>query len=1200
MNTYTKKLLIALGFCLTLISAKAQLPYSEDFDNGVCNTAFPGNWTTGSTTGDWLIDDGMVCTGGVPQCTVVGSSGGSCLAGGDGTGLLESAVSASFSTTGFSNITVDWNGYRTSGAPTVTFEVSYDDITYTVVPFTDVVADDNWHALSTITLPSSCDNVPKLYLRWSYNSTNAGLFMAFDDLVVNGTSLTTFFWNGGALHQTTSWGVNPNGTGANPTNFTTGGYTFNLYNNTATNFAAVLTAPWALSGGTVNLNLGDGTTRNTSLTIPSGFALTLTNATCNVASGSTLSLVNTTFPPASAVTLASGSTIEFAQTSTVSLYSGKTFHNLTISGNANKSQNGNTIVNGVLNLASSSSNFVMANSSLQSLTLNGTIAGSGALLTGNSRLIIGGTGSFGTVTFGVGTTTRTINGLTVNRTSSGLITLGSNLTVTGTSAFTNGTITLGANLLSCNGAVTFPASSSNGAFVGSTSSSLSVAGAGAISNSIFFDQSSSTTRCMKDITLNRSGSTMTLGNALDIWGTIRPQSGTIAAGSGLLTIKNDNTTKGRVGVMSATGFLTGAGITVETMAKGGVTGWTTLGSAGITGRTFADWNDDFKITCASCPDGSVVASTPFTSISSYDETAATGNYADAAHYVDITSISTSMGVGQGWWVYLGNGNVSTTDILVDVTGSVSQGNLTSIPLTVTGGASAQNGWNLLANPFPSPVSFSSMISGNTGNCENTLYVWNPDLNGGNGDFAIYTPSVGSVPSVASGGVDDNIPTGQGFYIRATTPFNLNPVETWKSATASSNPMLKTNSAASYPTNMFILNLTGSSMNFNTMTAVNINANATSGYDNVWDAHHLSPGYGIAEIFTSNGPDQFKLNSIPTINGSVSIPVTVLSGYSGSYQIAPLNLNNLPAGACVNLYDRFTNTTHNLKSGPYNFTFSDTTTVNRFLVTITINQTSINSSATNPACTKNLDGKIIASGTTAGPWNYVWKDGSNAIVKTTNNVSTPDTLKNLGAGTYYVDVNTVGTCDNASASYNIVVTSPLPTSAFSVNADSLDIAGSTPFMFTNASTNASNYTWYFGDGNTSSQSNPNYMYSTAGEYDVFLYAVNPACGDSSVSNYHVKAYSTGSPTTTSVNNLSASDNSIRISKDINGIYVQFNYDKSTKATVSVTNVLGQTLISPKAIEGTTERFYIDVNSKDQVLFVTVTTGEKRITERLLNN
>lgn len=89
-------------------------------------------------------------------------------------------------------------------------------------------------------------------------------------------------------------------------------------------------------------------------------------------------------------------------------------------------------------------------------------------------------------------------------------------------------------------------------------------------------------------------------------------------------------------------------------------------------------------------------------------------------------------------------------------------------------------------------------------------------------------------------------------------------------------------------------------------------------------------------------------------------------------------------------------------------------------------------------------------TTSGPWNYTWKDASNNIVKTSLNKATADILKNIGVGSYNVDVNTVGSCDNANATFNLVSTAPLPISSFTVNKDTLIVGGSTQFVFTNAS------------------------------------------------------------------------------------------------------------------------------------------------------
>lgn len=87
----------------------------------------------------------------------------------------------------------------------------------------------------------------------------------------------------------------------------------------------------------------------------------------------------------------------------------------------------------------------------QTLTINGTVTGSGGLVGGpSSNLVIGGTGDFGTLTFN-GTTQ--LNNFTLNRTGgAGLVTLGGNLTVLGTFTHTTGTLAIGSNTFTISGA----------------------------------------------------------------------------------------------------------------------------------------------------------------------------------------------------------------------------------------------------------------------------------------------------------------------------------------------------------------------------------------------------------------------------------------------------------------------------------------------------------------------------------------------------------------------------------------------------------------------------------------------------------------------------------------------------------------------------------------------------------------------------
>lgn len=1176
---------VALVFAACTVKSQA---YSETFNgSGSCNTNFPSNWTTGSTSSDWLIDATTTgtCGGGVPTCTVPGSSGGSVLAGADGSGgLLETAVSASINATGYTGLTVDWNGYRSTGAPAVTFEYSFDDITYTNVPFSDVASDAQWHALSTISLPAACDNAPVLYLRWSYISTPiGGEFVAFDDLVVNGTTLKTFYWNGsGALHQLTSWGANPNGTGSAPLSFTASGQTFNMFNNTATSFAASLTAAWSVSGGSVNVNIGNGTTINTNFTIPSTFALTLSSATLNVNNGSTLVIQNTTFPTSALVNLQSGSTVDFAQAAQVALWS-KTYHNLTISGGANKSQSGNPTINGVLNLSNASSNYLMSNSSLQTTVLNGSIAGSGALLTGNSKLTIGGTGAFGTINFGVGSTNKTINAFTVNRT--GSLILGTDLAVNGAAALTNGTININSKNLVFNSSVTFPATSSNGAFVGSTTSTLSFAtSAGAATGSLFMDQTSASTRALSYLIYDRNGSTLAIGNPLEIWNSIDPTNGTVNSGSNL-TLKSDATHKGRIGIINGT--FSGSP-TVELFKSAGKTNWVNMCSSGVTGQSMSNWNSSFAITCASCPDGSQVGGVTFTSIYTYDETTFTGNEADASHYIAITSL-VSLDSKKGYWVYIGNGFPNTTAITVPLTGAVNtKGSSGAITLSAHA-VSPNDGWNLIANPYPSPISVANLlnaIGSSSTQIDQTFYVYdsNTDIN---------------TPYTASG-ANKIIPMGQAFAVRSLqNNLGLTPSESWKTTAVSNVGLLKTNSSVAYFWDDFLLDLTSTSFPqpFFANAYFTFDPTYTNGFDNGKDAYYFASTAGLPVMYSQTAGQKFLRNALPSVSGSVIIPFTVNTATAGVFQINPVNINKLPAGACVKLYDIGKAVLHDLKTGAYTATISANVTTPQFELRITLNPTTLTSNVNNPFCKNDMNGSVVATGSGPGPWNYTWKDANSNVLKTSNNKASADTLKNIGVGNYKVDVNTVGSCDNASGNFALTSTAPLPVAHFNVNKDTLSINGSTQFIFTNNSSNANTYYWNFGDGNGANTQNASYMYTHAGNFNVTLTAIS-SCGDSAKYTYQVHAVN--SPTLQGVLSYQNQDNSIKVGKDNRGIYVDLSFDKNTKAIISVTNILGQVLISPMNVETVADRYYIDLNAKEQIVFVTVTTGEKRFTQKIFYN
>ncbi|MES2131158.1 MAG: hypothetical protein V4506_02345 [Bacteroidota bacterium] len=953
VRIYTKLIAIAFAF-FAFNKAVAQIPaYTQDF-GGVGNTSFPGGWTF--TSGDWLIDPNDMNGGGVPTCTVAGSSGNSEMAGGDGSASLEQSVSNPFSTVGFSNLTVKWNGFGLPGAPTLSLEVSSDNVSYTSLPFTNVTADGAWHTTSTISIPAGFEGLNNVYLRWSYTGTGLGNFFALDDISVVGVPSPIFYWDGsGPIDDVTSWWSTISGTGLHPANFTANNQIFNLVNNTSGTLSSSLT----IGGSGSALVVGDGATGinfivNADLAFNTGAQMLVLNT-------STLTLQSANIPAVTDVVINTGSTIDFAQSTQVSIWAA-TYSNLTISGGADKDQAGSPVVNGILNLNGRS--LVMRNSALFNLNLNGTITGSGSIKTGGSKLNIGGSGAFGTINFGTGFTTQVVNQFNVNRTGGGSLTLGTNLTTTSASNLQNGTIDLNGNALVLGGAITFPNTISNGCFIGSNTSSLTINGSGSITNSLFMNQGSASSKTIRDLTMNRNAVTLTIGNSLNIINSITPTLGTIASG-GNVTLKADATRSAMVGVIG--GSMTG-NLTVETIAAtSGTTGWTNL-SPTVNGLTVSSWDGQFPMSCSGCINDENSAGGYFVSIQGWNEAASGG-----AEYVELTG-SSALTLGKGFWVYLGTGSTSTSAITITNSGTIGQGNFTT-PVTV----SAQSGDNLVSNPYPAPINWS-LVAGDASNSnlDGSAIVYSP----AGGQITLNGSGASTPGGFISGGI---IPRGQGFYVHATSGGNVTFKEAHKStANTAANPILRSSTSVS-ASNEFRLSIAGPYAGYDEALFIFDN-NATTSFDRMLDAYKMfsTPGYlgypGVYSQYTSissqMGNKNYAINALPINgNGDLVIPILAKAMVSGSYTIAPIDIQNIPAGSCVTLKDKLLGVDHNLRTGAYVCTLSDTAKTARFELTVC--RTAVTTGFQNVSANSNLI--------------FINQDQNGAYVKTSFEENTKATI-----------------------------------------------------------------------------------------------------------------------------------------------------------------------------------------------------------------
>lgn len=585
-----------------------------------------------------------------------------------------------------------------------------------------------------------------------------------------------------------------------------------------------------------------------------------------------------------------------------------------------------------------------------------------------------------------------------------------------------------------------------------------------------------TTTDFYDLTLTNS-SGASISNNENLINALTLNSGTFNTNGKVFTMVSTANNTARIAPIAAGADIVG-NVNVQRYAPPGYTGWALIGTPISSALTLQDWDDDIPISCPSCPDGSAAG---FLSIYTYDETKL-GLYDEPTAYIPLSGITDPITPNKGYWVYLGTNLVTTNPITLDVVGTVRKFN-NSIPLTRTStGSPADDGWNLIHNPYPSPIKWTSLRNGNT-NVDNAIYVYNTDLNGGLGGYATYVNGISS-PAIGAGGISDTIPMCQGFYVHALANTTLNGTESVK---VSGNPaFLKMTTTAQVVSAVPTLRIKISEASgMNDETVLYMQSGANRYFEMEYDALKIRGQDPSAPcIALQDTANEFQVNGIAPITSNFSIPLKVTTGYTGLYTISLANFNSFPTGACIQLFDRYNNTTTDLKLNNYVFTLSDTTVLARFDLNITLNPLNINSNLSQPTCALPSAGKIVVEGTNAGPWNYYWKNANNVTIKTSLNKTTADTLDNLSGGDYYVDVNTVGMCDNNQTDFT-VNTIELSSSIFT-NPDTVDLANGGLIIFANNSTGASVFNWNFGDGiGFSSDANPAYNYLSEGTYTISL-------------------------------------------------------------------------------------------------------------------
>ncbi|SMG37503.1 Por secretion system C-terminal sorting domain-containing protein [Marivirga sericea] len=314
----------------------------------------------------------------------------------------------------------------------------------------------------------------------------------------------------------------------------------------------------------------------------------------------------------------------------------------------------------------------------------------------------------------------------------------------------------------------------------------------------------------------------------------------------------------------------------------------------------ADWQQEFYVTGGFSDPSSgpgINSNTP--SIYVYDELSA-GGLNDKWVSYPTTSSAAPIEVGRGYAVSLRDEQGTIT---ANTIGEFHTGQAT---WNVTDQGGPDDGWNLIANQFPSAIDFDA-VGWNKANIENGFYVYDP----ASGDNLYYSDGV-------SAATDQYIALGQAFWVRATSNGTVTAQETVK-YTGGTPAFYREKSLEK-------IKIIFEGDEHRDDSYVMFNPEATDAYDPRHDFSNLrNDDHNISTLSTDS--KDLKVNHMASLNAESdcgkSIPLFVRASSTGHFSLKFEELSSIQMSESISLIDHFTDDVINISEGSiYEFDITD--------------------------------------------------------------------------------------------------------------------------------------------------------------------------------------------------------------------------------------------------------------------------------------
>lgn len=283
---------------------------------------------------------------------------------------------------------------------------------------------------------------------------------------------------------------------------------------------------------------------------------------------------------------------------------------------------------------------------------------------------------------------------------------------------------------------------------------------------------------------------------------------------------------------------------------------------------------------------------PFPSVYQYDDQRIVASPATTYSPFDRgwespQSLTTALAAGRGYTVNIAAGGT------LAFTGPLHNGPINR-SLTAAASPALETGWNLVGNPYPSPLDWRTVsLPAGVGSAIYVFQSTGPYA----GQYRSYQNGIGSSPIV---------PLGQAFFVRSSAPAplafdNANRVATFDAGT----PNVQRSTDQRPQIHLALISPTDLTPD---QTVIYFEAGATPNADTRFDAFKLTNPGASLQLASLAGAEIMSINGLPPLSTTtLSVPLTVTVPRPGAYALRVEQLSNFAAGTTVWLRDALTGT-----------------------------------------------------------------------------------------------------------------------------------------------------------------------------------------------------------------------------------------------------------------------------------------------------